>query len=163
MPMGPGRSAPFVVRVGDLGRFQGVYEVSLVAEGGVFSVRGRPVPLTDSLDLPGDPAFREMGSMLARYRAAMRRSFEELEPTAWEGEDRFQLHPAERCERCHPSAVATWREMGHSRSWQALVDAERTDDPTCVPCHSRLSTPGSTAGRNPKARRRRRSCADDHT
>ena len=77
-----------------------------------------------------------MTGLLSGYRDAMRESFLSLPPIVTPDDARRQLFPGERCQRCHPSAFEIWQAKPHARSWIALVDAGRTDDVTCLACHT---------------------------
>jgi len=40
------------------------------------------------------------------------------------------------CGRCHRRQYGAWRGGPHARAYQALVKARRTDDPSCLMCHT---------------------------
>jgi hypothetical protein len=42
---------------------------------------------------------------------------------------------SEACARCHPAAVAVWKETKHARALATLEAAHRARSPECVPCH----------------------------
>lgn len=62
------------------------------------------------------------------------------------------------CGRCHPAAVAAWRQQPHARAVQTLVDRQR-DVASCLRCHSEAARRGGTV---PTAGDRGVQCATCH-
>jgi 2',3'-cyclic-nucleotide 2'-phosphodiesterase (5'-nucleotidase family) len=42
---------------------------------------------------------------------------------------------AEFCQRCHKAEYDQWKTTGHSRAWQALVNAKKDASAECIGCH----------------------------
>jgi hypothetical protein len=42
----------------------------------------------------------------------------------------------EVCLSCHPQQHQQWKKTGHSRAYQTLVKDNRSEDLTCLPCHT---------------------------
>jgi hypothetical protein len=42
----------------------------------------------------------------------------------------------EVCLPCHPQQHQQWKKTGHSRAYQTLVKNNRTEDLSCLPCHT---------------------------
>ena len=42
----------------------------------------------------------------------------------------------QNCHFCHPKQKEAWLKTAHARAYETLVRERRTNDPTCLPCHT---------------------------
>jgi hypothetical protein len=128
----------FVYYTGNEAKSYGYLELRMGNEGAVDAGRHEVKLLTDD-----HPENREILGLLAAYRAESRttkfhiddpaRALEGRVPGVRSASD-YVGSPA--CVACHPSAATAWKDSGHARAFDVLVERGADADPSCIACHT---------------------------
>jgi hypothetical protein len=112
-------------------------DLSIAEEAGRPHLKGRTVEMTDRFS--NDP--EQERNMKAFRRALAKQDFTAAQtsfaPQAIKRHTSdYAEHGSESCAACHPQEFAAWRQSGHNRAWNTLVERESQFDAACQRCHT---------------------------
>jgi len=73
--------------------------------------------------------------LFARYNDAAKLAYRAHAESRLHMLDNSSFAGVEACASCHAPIVEKWRQSAHARAYQTLVDADKSEDPSCVSCH----------------------------
>jgi hypothetical protein len=112
-------------------------ELSVAPEAGRPRLEGRTVEMTAqfSNDVEQERNVKSFYRALAKHDfTAAQTSF--VPQTIKRRNANYTEAGSESCATCHAQEFAAWRQSGHSRAWQTLVDRGSQVDAACQRCHT---------------------------
>jgi hypothetical protein len=119
-----------MVRAGEKGQYQGLFEVTLDGEK---TVSNSLVPF--NAEVGDDPEVKVMlkeynDKIVALYGGGTPKSGgESTAPVALRNS---------KCEPCHTDQYEKWKSTDHAKAYSTLVNKSKQFDPTCLACHTTL-------------------------